>query len=89
MKISFRIKIILLCVSLLIILSVIFMFMTQLQVKHVMLGTTRNSARDILHLVKLDVENQYHSLQYHREYALSRYKIQLLNVMSLALSHLD
>lgn len=89
MKLSFRVKIILLCVSLLIVLSVVFMFMTQLQVKRVMLGTTRNSARDILHLVKLDVENQYHSLQYHREYALSRYKIQLLNVMSLALSHLD
>ncbi len=86
---SFKSKILFLILGILIITTFIFLVLTQKEVERAMLNAARDTARNMLHLVKLNVENEYQSLLYHKEYALVRYKEQLQNVVGIVESHLD
>jgi len=86
---SFKSKMLFLILGILIITTFIFLIFTQREVERAMLNAARDTARNMLHLVKLNVENEYQSLLYHKEYALVRYKEQLQNVVGIVESHLD
>ncbi|NQV17757.1 MAG: cache domain-containing protein [Armatimonadetes bacterium] len=86
---SFKSKMLFLILGILIITTFIFLIFTQKEVERAMLNAARDAARNMLHLVKLNVENEYQSLLYHKEYALVRYKEQLQNVVGIVESHLD
>ncbi len=86
---SFKSKILFLILGILIITTFIFLILTQKEVERAMLNAARDTARNMLHLVKLNVENEYQSLLYHKEYALVRYKEQLQNIVGIVESHID
>ncbi len=86
---SFRSKMLLLIVGILVVSSAAIMALTGTEVTRVVGRTTRDAARNQLSLVKLDIENQYKSIVYHREYALLRYKEQLRNLVAVVIAHID
>ena len=86
---TFKTKMLFLILGILVITTVIFLVLTQNEVEKAMLNSSHKTARDILHLVKLNVESEYKSLLFHKEYALGRYKEQLQNVVGIVVSHID
>jgi len=65
------------------------MVFTNFAVKDSVNNITENSSINYLHLIKLNIENEYNSILFQKEYALARYKEQLKNVTNLAIEHID
>ena len=86
---TFKSKMLLLILGILIVTTIVFMLLTQKEVEQAMLGAGEKSARNMLHLVMLNVQNEYKSLLFHKQYALERYKQQLQNVVGIVASHID
>ena len=81
--------VLLLVVGVLIVTAVAFMFFTRQEVERAMLEAGRQSARNVLHAVDLNIENEYKSLQFFKEYALAKYKDQLKNLIAVVVSNID
>jgi phosphoserine phosphatase RsbU/P len=86
---TLRTKLVLFIISILIISSIAMMLLTGYEVKRTTRNSSGEAARNQLYLVKLNIENEYKSILYHKEYALLRYKEQLKNVVGLITSHID
>lgn len=86
---SFKLKMLLFVLGILVITTSMFMLFTQKEVEKAMLGASEEAARHFLSIVELDVKNQYENLVAHKEYSLERYKQQLKNVIGLVESHVD
>ncbi|MDP8217461.1 MAG: cache domain-containing protein [Candidatus Theseobacter exili] len=86
---TFRSKFFLLIFCIIFITTAVFVLLSRNEVEKTMLLSGEDTAKDMLHLVALNVANEYKSMNYHKKYALNKYKQQLKNVMRLLFSHLN
>jgi len=86
---TLRAKLILFIICILITSSIAMMLLTGSQVKTTTRKASREAAQNQLYLVKLDIENEYKSILYHKKYALFRYKEQLKNLTGIVISHIN
>lgn len=86
---SFKSKLLTLIVGILLTASVAFMIMTSRAVERETLKAAEKTTQDELNLVMLAIANEYQSLSYHREYALSRYKEQVKNLVAVVMYRLE
>lgn len=86
---SFKTKIFLLTVTILVISSVAFMISTMRGINKAMYEAGEESARNVLELVMLNIENEYKSLIFHKESTLKMRKKQMKNVVFLVYANFD
>ena len=86
---SFKTKIFLLTVTILVISSVAFMISTMRGFDKAMYEAGEESARNVLELVMLNIENEYKSLIFHKESTLKMRKKQMKNVAFLVYANFD
>ncbi len=86
---TFRLKLLLLVIGILVISTFAVMFFTTQEVEKTMRRQSGEEAQNQLNLVKLDIENEYRSILYQKEYAMERYKVQLKNMVSVLVAYLD
>jgi len=86
---SFKTKIFLLTVTILVISSVAFMISTMRGFDKAMYEAGEESARNVLELVMLNIENEYKSLILHKESTLKMRKEQMKNVAFLVYANFD
>jgi phosphoserine phosphatase RsbU/P len=84
-----RIIIILPVVVTLIAMTVAIMIFTQKEVDQAMLNAGDEEARNILKVVKLNIENQQQDLVFFQRYAEQKYEQQLKNMVSVVFSQID
>ncbi len=84
----FRTKIVLLIISILLISSIFSMVFTNFTVKKSMHKNIEKSLRKELELIKTNIENEYKSIVFHKNYARGRYKEQLQNVVNIAVTNI-
>jgi len=84
-----RIIIILPVVIALIAMTVAIMIFTQKEVNQAMLRAGDEEARNILKVVKLNIENQQQDLLFFQRYAEQKYEQQLKNLVSVVVSQVD
>jgi len=84
-----RIIIILPVVIALIAMTVAIMIFTQKEVNQAMLRAGDEEARNILKVVKLNIENQQQDLVFFQRYAEQKYEQQLKNLVSVVVSQVD
>ena len=86
---SFKTKILFLTVTILLLSSVPFMISTMKGFEEAMYEAGEESARNILRLVMLNIENEYKSLIFHKEFTLEMRKRQMKNVATLVYDNFD
>lgn len=86
---SFRSKLLLFIICILVVSSAALMLLTRSEIAKTMHEAAGDAARNQLLLVRLNVENEYKSILYHKDYAMQRYKEQIRNVVGLVISHID
>ena len=86
---SFKTKILFLTVTILLLSSVPFMISTMKGFEEAMYEAGEESARNVLRLVMLNIENEYKSLIFHKEFTLEMRKRQMKNVATLVYDNFD
>ncbi|HPN29703.1 MAG TPA: cache domain-containing protein [bacterium] len=65
------------------------MIFTSLEIKNSIHTLTETNSLNNINLIKLNIENEYKSILFQKEYALNRYKEQLKNVTNLTVQHIN
>lgn len=86
---TIRVIIILPVVVALIAMTVAIVFFTRTEVNEAMVRTGDEEARNILKVVKLNIENQQQDLLFFQRYAEKKYERQLKNLVSIVVSQVD
>lgn len=86
---TFTAKLLLLIAAILVASAALTMLLTGIEVRTIVHEKSVEESKNQLHLMRLGIENEYRSIVYHREYARERYKVQLKNLLSILVSHLD
>ncbi|MCX7017788.1 MAG: cache domain-containing protein [bacterium] len=86
---TLRAKILILVIGILVFSSWAIMYFTRGRIREYVIDTSQKFALTTLDLVMLDIENEYNSITAHEEYAIQRYKDQLVSVTSITLSQID
>ena len=86
---TFTAKLLLLIAAILVASSVLIMLLTGREVKEIVHDKSTEESRNQIQLMRQGIENEYRGIVYHREYALERYKVQLRNLLTVLVSHLD
>ena len=86
---SLRSRIMLATVGTVLLTTFTVMYFVQRGILDAMLRAQDQNAQNLLNTVVLNVENEYRSLQFHREASLTRRKIELKNTVTLAMGHIE
>lgn len=86
---KFRTKILLLLMGMLFLASLSVMLLTRKEVSKTINEIGHQEAITYLHLARMMIENEYKSIEFQKQYALNRYKVQLKNVTGIAVSNID
>jgi|GEM_PF-739092 len=85
----FRTKIVLLIISILLLSSIFSMVFTSYTVRRSMHKNVEKSLKNELELIKMNIENEYSSIIFHKNYAREKYKLQLKNVVNISVSNIE
>lgn len=69
--------------------SLAFMFFTRQEVTQSMLALGKESARNVLQVVKLNIESEYKDLGFFQHYSLKRYELQLQNLINIVIDNIE
>ncbi|MEA1968800.1 MAG: cache domain-containing protein [Thermodesulfobacteriota bacterium] len=83
---SLRSRILLVVTGIVFLTTITFMVFAQRETEKAVLTAQDENARNLVHTVTLDVENQYKSILFHKEASLERRKSELKNLIMIALS---
>ena len=86
---NFRVLIVGLVVGVLLMTALAFMFFTRSEVTRAMLVAGDESAGNVLQVVDLNIENEYKNLTSFKEYATTRYREQLKNLVGIVIQQID
>lgn len=86
---SINTKILLLVLSILVTIALVVMFFTKRDLERELLGAEEKSVRNAIYLVKLNIENQYGSLLFHKMVTLEKRKSEMKKLVGLVMSNVD
>lgn len=85
---SLRSRILILLVSVVVVTAVIFIILSQSATQKAMTEAEENTAKNVLHLVMLNIENQYNNLLFYKKSSLDNRKIKLKDIISIQEAHI-
>ncbi len=89
MFLSLRARILVVVTGIVVFTTMTIMFLVQTKAVNEISSIHNENAKNLLHTVMLNVENQYKSILYHKSTVLELRKSELKNIMSIAVSILD
>ncbi len=86
---SINTKILLLVFGIMVTTALVVMFFTKRDLEKMVLETEEHSVRNAIYLVKLNIENQYGSLLFHKLSTLEKRKAEMRKLVALVVSEID
>jgi phosphoserine phosphatase RsbU/P len=86
---SINTKILLLVFGIMVTTALVLMFFTRQDLESKVLETEEHSVRNAIYLVKLNIENQYGSLLFHKLYTLEKHKAEMKKLLAVVVSNIE
>jgi|WetSurMetagenome_2_1015567.scaffolds.fasta_scaffold01321_3 phosphoserine phosphatase RsbU/P len=86
---SINTKILLLVFGIMVTTALVVMFFTKRDLEKMVLATEEHSVRNAIYLVKLNIENQYGSLLFHKLSTLEKRKAEMQKLVAVVVSQID
>jgi len=86
---SLRSRILLLVTSIVLITTTVLIFLVKNEIQDAIFSAQKENARNVLHTILLNVENQYQSIIFHKESILQRRKNELRNIIEIEITELE